>query len=112
MVSWLGPRARISHKSNAIAKLVRGATDLGPYNHRSSPRAATTQAPVLSAVSCGYGLGVTGEQRDGSGERAVGQRPLVHDTPADSEPHDSNETADDAVEIQEPDGTPIERDDG
>lgn len=42
-------------------------------------------------------------------DRAPGQKPLIHETPAEAEPLDSNEAADDAVEIQQPDGTPIER---
>jgi hypothetical protein len=41
-----------------------------------------------------------------------GQHPLVHETPAAPGIHDSNEDADDAVEIHEPDGTPIERTSG
>ena len=39
------------------------------------------------------------------------QNPLVHESPADNEALDSNEAADDAVEIAQPDGEPIERED-
>jgi hypothetical protein len=39
------------------------------------------------------------------------QAPLVHESAADNEPLDSNEAADDAVEVLEPDGEPIERSD-
>jgi len=39
------------------------------------------------------------------------QSPLVHESPAEVERRDSNEDADDAVEIQQPDGQPIERND-
>jgi hypothetical protein len=42
--------------------------------------------------------------------RANGQKPLLHETPAEPEPLDSNEGADDAVEILQPDGEPVERD--
>ena len=38
------------------------------------------------------------------------QAPLVHESTAPVERLDSNEAADDAVEIQQPDGEPIERD--
>ena len=37
------------------------------------------------------------------------QAPLVHESPAEVERLDSNEAADDAAEIVEPDGEPIER---
>jgi hypothetical protein len=39
------------------------------------------------------------------------QAPLVHERPDDNEPLDSNEHADDAIEVRQPDGEPIERDD-
>ena len=42
-------------------------------------------------------------------DREPGQKPLVHETPADPEPLDSNEDADDAVEVLQPDGTPVPR---
>lgn len=42
-------------------------------------------------------------------ERSPGQKPLIHETPAEAEPLDSNEAADDAVEVLQPDGKPVER---
>lgn len=42
-------------------------------------------------------------------DRSPGQAPPVRETPAEPEPLDSNETADDAVEIVQPDGTPAPR---
>ena len=42
-------------------------------------------------------------------ERKPGQKPLIHETPAEPEPLDSNEGADDAAEVLQPDGTPVER---
>ena len=47
-------------------------------------------------------------ERDESEQR---QAPLVHESTAPDEQLDSNEAADDAVEIQQPDGEPIERED-
>ena len=41
--------------------------------------------------------------------RSKGQRPLFHDAPAEPEPLDSNEKADDAVEVVQPSGEPVER---
>jgi hypothetical protein len=41
-------------------------------------------------------------------ERAPGQKPMIHETTAEPEPLDSNESADDAVEVLQPDGTPVE----
>jgi hypothetical protein len=49
---------------------------------------------------------VSGDRED----RQPGQKPLVHETPAEPEPLDSNEDADDAVEILQPTGEPVERD--
>jgi hypothetical protein len=42
-------------------------------------------------------------------DRASGQKPPMHETPAEPEPLDSNEDADDAVEVLQPDGEPVER---
>lgn len=42
-------------------------------------------------------------------DRTSGQNPLIHETPAEPERLDSNETADDAVEVLQPDGEPVER---
>jgi hypothetical protein len=42
-------------------------------------------------------------------ERVPGQKPLIHETPAEAEPLDSNEDADEAVEVLQPDGEPVER---
>ena len=44
-----------------------------------------------------------------SEERAPGQKPPFHEPPAEGESVDSNEDADDAVEVLQPDGTPVER---
>ena len=45
----------------------------------------------------------------GNEGRSEGQKPLVHETPAEPEPLDSNEGADDAVEVLQPTGEPVER---
>ena len=42
-------------------------------------------------------------------DRAPGQKPPFRETPAEAEPLDSNETADDAVEVLQPDGAPVPR---
>jgi hypothetical protein len=42
-------------------------------------------------------------------DRRPGQKPQFRETPAEPEPLDSNETADEAVDVLQPDGTPVER---
>jgi hypothetical protein len=42
-------------------------------------------------------------------ERETGQNAPVHETPAEPDGLDSNEEADDADEVLQPDGEPVER---
>jgi hypothetical protein len=51
-----------------------------------------------------------GAEMHDDAEREPGQHPLVHETPAEPEPLDSNERADDAAEVVQPTGEPVERD--